>query len=280
MRVTARRATASTNTRLAVADRQTVGAAQALVGILCAVCVAVAAVGVGAPSAGADSPTQWLARVNAFRQQNGLRALAIDPQLQALAQQRSDANAAGRTLVHTPDLTVGVTSHWSKLGENVGVGPNPDSLWAAFLASPTHRANILDPEYTHIGFGETQSGPLIWVTHRFMTVTPATTNNPSPTTSAPTGPNGAPSSSSAQSTQAPVTIVVSSPAPGRPGTHSGAPTQPGSSRQPSSGSSGQAGAEPSLASTSGATSTGSAPTILRVTPDIAAIVDALRALQQ
>jgi cysteine-rich secretory family protein len=136
---------------------------------------------VSAPAQAAASGTQdWLNRINGLRAAHGLNALALDANLSDLAQQRAQINASTGTLVHTPNLAVGVTANWSKLAENIGAGQDHDGLWNAFLNSPTHLANLLDPSFQYVGIGEVITGPTgDWVTHRFMRVMP-TSSSPAP----------------------------------------------------------------------------------------------------
>lgn len=70
-------------------------------------------------------------------------------------------------LFHNPDLG-SVTTGWSTLGENVGTGPGSTVVHAAFMASPGHRANVLDTRYTHVGVGVVVEGSKIWVAEVFM----------------------------------------------------------------------------------------------------------------
>jgi uncharacterized protein YkwD len=52
------------------------------------------------------------------------------------------------------DLGGKYTGRYRGLGENIGLGPvTPDIIVASWMNSPGHRANILDPDYTHIGVG-------------------------------------------------------------------------------------------------------------------------------
>lgn len=111
----------------------------------------------------------------------------------------------GVFICHASPISAGVTHPWAKLGENVGTGPDVGSIMNAFVASPGHYANIVDPEFTHIGVGVVWDGNRMYTTHRFMKLqssTPATTTTAAPTTSA------APAT-----TQAPTTTVATSPAP-------------------------------------------------------------------
>lgn len=62
----------------------------------------------------------------------------------------------------------GVVHTWTLLGENVGVGGNIEALQKAFMESPGHAANILDPRWTHMGVGVIKRGGTYWVTMEFM----------------------------------------------------------------------------------------------------------------
>jgi cysteine-rich secretory family protein len=120
---------------------------------------------------------------NAARVSNGLPALATNAQLNAVAQAWANKLAAAGVLSHNPALRTQV-SDWSVLGENVGMAGDIPSVQAAFMASPPHRANILDPRYTQMGVGSATSiypscgCQVLWVVVDFRrptTVAPATT---------------------------------------------------------------------------------------------------------
>jgi hypothetical protein len=134
-----------------------------------------------APAQAQASGTQdWLNRINSLRTSHGLNALILDSNLSDLAQQRADTNERTGQLVHTPNLALGVTSNWGRLAENIGAGQDHEGLWQAFLHSPSHLENLLDPTFTHVGIGENSPNPgNDWVTHRFMRLntTPAGGSN-------------------------------------------------------------------------------------------------------
>lgn len=77
--------------------------------------------------------------------------------------------AAGTHLAHS-DLST-VPTPWTAIAENVGYGPTPESVMATFLASAPHRANLLDPRWTHMGVG-VATGPdgLVYVVQLFQAV--------------------------------------------------------------------------------------------------------------
>jgi hypothetical protein len=112
----------------------------------------------------------WLAKINSLRSSVGVGPLQLDGELTGLAQGWSEHMAATGTLSHSPNMASGVSSDWTKLGENVGYGPNNDLIWGGFLGSPNHYANLTDPAFTHVGIGVAWSGGTQFVTHRFMAV--------------------------------------------------------------------------------------------------------------
>jgi len=129
-------------------------------------------------AAGAASPSmapstvelafEWSIEVE--RVSNGLPPLAVDPMVSAEARQWSGGMALFDTLAHSASVgaqIAAVDPQWQALGENVGEGTSPQSIAAAFMASPHHRANILGA-YSHMGVGVFVDGlGRIWVTERF-----------------------------------------------------------------------------------------------------------------
>jgi hypothetical protein len=93
---------------------------------------------------------------NASRTSDGLPALAVNASLTAVAQAWANQLAAANVLSHNPALR-GQVSDWSVLGENVGMAGDVPTVQAAFMASPPHKANILDPRYTQMGVGSATS---------------------------------------------------------------------------------------------------------------------------
>jgi hypothetical protein len=108
-------------------------------------------------SAQAGEVADLTAMTNADRAGAGLRALATAGDLQSLAQSRANEMARSGRLAHTSNLGSKVTG-WKRLGENVGRGPNLRDIQTAFMASPSHRENILDRDFTQLGVGVTWDG--------------------------------------------------------------------------------------------------------------------------
>jgi uncharacterized protein YkwD len=73
--------------------------------------------------------------------------------------------ARGSRLYHTPGWRLARrVTRWRVLGENVGVGNTVLPLQQAFLASPSHRANVLSKTFVHLGVGTKRKNGRLWVT--------------------------------------------------------------------------------------------------------------------
>jgi len=154
--------------------------------------VALLAMGLALPAyAGAEGT--FVAKINASRAAAGLAPLQTHGDLIDDARSWSNHMMSSGNISHNPNLG-SVTSGWIGLGENVGVGPNPDVLHQAFMESSGHRANILG-DYTHVGVGVVvESETKMWVTVVFMkapVTTTTTTTQPPPQTTTTTQPPAA-----------------------------------------------------------------------------------------
>ena len=70
---------------------------------------------------------------------------------------------------HNPEPDRPGLGAWTLVGENVGAGPEVGGLMDAFVASPTHYANIVEPRFDYIGVGVTWgSDGRMYTTHVFM----------------------------------------------------------------------------------------------------------------
>jgi hypothetical protein len=170
------------------------------------------------PRAQAGTPVADLtAMTNADRAAAGLRALATANDLQSLAQSRANDMARNGALAHTTNLGSKV-ANWKRLGENVGRGPNLRDIETAFMASPTHRENILDPAFSQLGVGVTWDGKeyfYVAVIFRQPSTTasapapaPAPTRTTTPTTRAAAAP---PKPKPATTTRPPTTTTTAPP---------------------------------------------------------------------
>lgn len=120
-----------------------------------------------APARASTGPeSDLLGRLNAVRAGSGLAPLDLVGDLEAAAREQSQRNAAAGQLAHNPSLLTDVMN-WGSIGENVGFGRSVDQIHDALVASPPHRANMLNGSYTQVGIGVVVSGGSIWVTQVF-----------------------------------------------------------------------------------------------------------------
>ncbi len=143
-----------------------------------------------APAAAtADEEAQFVAGLNQVRAGVGLPALTINSELVALSRGHAQVMADAGHIFHADPISAGFTGAWAKLGENVGVGANVPVLVDAFVASPGHYANIVDPAFTQIGVGVVWRDNAMYTTHRFLQLPGAppttTTAAPPPATTSP-----------------------------------------------------------------------------------------------
>lgn len=70
------------------------------------------------------------------------------------------------------NLADGAPAGWRKLGENVGMGGSIGQIHAAYMNSPGHRANVLDPSFTEMGtaavWGQCRGMRTVFTVHVFM----------------------------------------------------------------------------------------------------------------
>jgi uncharacterized protein YkwD len=111
--------------------------------------------------------SEFVAKMNAAREANGLRPYTVYGDLTSIARDHSQQMAQRQTLYHNPDLTSEV-QNWQSVGENVGEGGSVSDIHNAFMQSPEHRANILDHGFTQVGVGvAVDRNGVIWVTEDF-----------------------------------------------------------------------------------------------------------------
>jgi uncharacterized protein YkwD len=94
----------------------------------------------------------WL---NGERAARGLSALTVDTRLTWVAQAWTNHMAAAGVLSHNPSTGSQIPSGWLAWGENVAwTQPNSAArIHNAWLASPGHLANMVNPTFTHVGIG-------------------------------------------------------------------------------------------------------------------------------
>lgn len=105
--------------------------------------------------------------INQERTKAGLKSLEVDPRVTKLARMKSQdmvdkgyLDHKSPTYGYVEDMVRAAGISAQAVGENVGTGRTVEGLHETAMESPTHRRNILSPQYTHIGVGivDGQSG--------------------------------------------------------------------------------------------------------------------------
>jgi hypothetical protein len=122
-------------------------------------------------SASADGPSDeanFVSQINSLRATKGLPALAVDAGLTTKARAWAQTMADQNRIWHS-SLADGITADWQRLGENVGMGGTVDALHIAFVNSPKHYDNLVDPAFRLVGIGVVRNAAgLIFVAEEFM----------------------------------------------------------------------------------------------------------------
>lgn len=101
---------------------------------------------------------KMLEALNGVRAAKGLRPLALDPQLSAIANSHGVDMATRDYFDH--DSPEGVSPfdrmkranyRYGYAGENIALDSDPTSAHRAFLGSPEHRENMLESHYARVG---------------------------------------------------------------------------------------------------------------------------------
>ena len=159
----------------------------------------------GAPAAAAAVPAQVtsegaqyadtvLNKVNELRSSMGLQPVTRYQELDAVAQDWSEQQAAANNMSHRPDFTSVYPKGWTTGSENVAWrtagGDTGALIFEQWLNSPGHYKNMTDPDVNSIGIGFAQTSDGRWyATQNFAaynvsnsTLTPSTTTTTNTTT--------------------------------------------------------------------------------------------------
>jgi uncharacterized protein YkwD len=99
--------------------------------------------------------TSLLAAINAYRTRQGLAEIAAAPHLDVLAVEHSTHMAQTGRLNHDGYRERGMRADSPACVENVGWNyATPDAQLRAWIASPGHNRNMLDPAITKAGIGK------------------------------------------------------------------------------------------------------------------------------
>ena len=128
------------------------------------------AIGRGGPTEGPGAPLvdaeeRLLSLLNAARAQAGLRPLASDPELRAVALGHSQEMATAHFLSHVSPTTGTLEDRLRRAGallaaggENISRASGAEAAHRDLMNSPGHRANMLSPKFTHVGIAVVPDG--------------------------------------------------------------------------------------------------------------------------
>ena len=155
---------------------------------------AAAAVPAQVTSEGAQYADTVLNKVNELRSGLGLQPVTRYQELDAVAQDWSEQQAAANNMSHRPDFTSVYPKGWTTGSENVAWrtagGDTGALIFDQWLNSPGHYKNMTDPNVNSIGIGFAQTSDGKWyATQNFAaynvsnsTLTPSTTTTTNTTT--------------------------------------------------------------------------------------------------
>jgi hypothetical protein len=118
-----------------------------------------------APAGGSsDAAARMMSLLNQARRAAGVPPVIADPQLAVVALAYSREMVEGHFFGHVSPVTGTVVDRVHRagigvsiVGENVSQGDSAEAAHQALMDSPGHRANMLDPRFTHAGIGVTRT---------------------------------------------------------------------------------------------------------------------------
>jgi hypothetical protein len=161
-------------------------------------------------TAGAQAPDVedgFAGRIAQERSAAGLPVLSPAADLRDVARRHAQRMAERGAPFHNPDLGAEVAG-WSIVAENVGYGPDVETIHRMFMESREHRDIILMAEVTEVGVGVVRTDDSqLWVVEVFRRPEAAPASPP-PTSPAPAAPTPSPPPTV---TPAPATTAAPSP---------------------------------------------------------------------
>jgi uncharacterized protein YkwD len=117
--------------------------------------------------------------LNQERTSRGLTALQWDSSLAVAAREHAALMARRNTLSHqlpgeapVQDRATAAGARFSLIAENIAVAPDPTVIHSAWMRSPHHRENILDPELTVVGIAVVKGSEGLFAVQDFSQAVP------------------------------------------------------------------------------------------------------------
>ena len=115
-----------------------------------------------------DAERAFITKINRARNAHGVRRLDPDRHIARVSRYYVHEMLRSGSLFHTPfsKLSWRVTNEVA-LGENIGYAGGVRKLFRLMMSSSLHRANILNPAWTHLGVGTGRKNGRLWTTMTF-----------------------------------------------------------------------------------------------------------------
>ncbi|MDI6717156.1 MAG: stalk domain-containing protein [Actinomycetota bacterium] len=106
--------------------------------------------------------------LNRERKANGLGLLEVDPKLVVMARAYSKEMIDNNFFSHKSPVSgnlldrvikAGIPDGWLLAGENLAGAPSVEMAFTGLMNSSSHKENMLDSRYTHVGIGVMDGGP-------------------------------------------------------------------------------------------------------------------------
>jgi uncharacterized protein YkwD len=112
--------------------------------------------------------TEMFNIINKARNNHGVPDVKLDDDLSQDARHHSRRMADLGYVFHTPNIAGKLNSvSWSTYGENIGMAHTLKRVRELWMASPPHKANLLNKKFDWVGVGVVRRDGWFWVTAIF-----------------------------------------------------------------------------------------------------------------
>jgi uncharacterized protein YkwD len=121
------------------------------------------------PASAGTYRAQMFSIINKARTNHGVHAVKLNIGLSQSARHHSRRMADLGYVFHTPNISGKLKKvSWSISGENIAMAHTLIRVRELWMASPLHRANLLNKKYDRVGVGVVRRNGWFWVTAIFF----------------------------------------------------------------------------------------------------------------
>ncbi|HEY7401091.1 MAG TPA: CAP domain-containing protein [Actinomycetota bacterium] len=136
--------------------------------LVLAVLLALLAVSTATPASAAGLRAKMFSLINDARTNHGVPKLDLDVRLSQHAKHHSRRMADLNLVYHSAQVENWLSDvDWSIYGENIGKAHTLKRVKELWMASPAHKANVLNEKFDYVGVGVVKQGKWFWVTAIF-----------------------------------------------------------------------------------------------------------------